>query len=100
MFYYFPHRHKKNKNSKQKHVLDVLIYPIALISPIMTIPQLSDIWVHKNIVGVSFITWASYSLVSGFWFMYGVHHKEKPIIISSGLLFILQFLIVIGIVYK
>lgn len=97
MSHYFPHSHKKNKSSKQNHMLDILIYPVALVSPIMTIPQLTQIWVHGNAAGISLATWSSYAIVSGFWFIYGLHHKEKPVIISGLFLFVLQSAIVLGV---
>lgn len=97
MSHYFPHSHKKDKNSKQNHVLDVLIYPVAIISPVMTIPQLVDVWTHKTVVSVSLVTWASYAFVSAFWFLYGIHHKEKPVIMSGGLLCVLDAAIVLGV---
>lgn len=77
--------------------MDTLVYPLTLISPIMTIPQISDIWMHKNVGGISLITWSAYTVVSSLWFIYGIQHKEKPIIISSSLLFIVELLVVFGV---
>ncbi len=96
MSHYHPHSHKKNKILKQNHMLDILIYPIAFLSPIMTIPQVVDVWVNKD-KGVSVTTWASYAIVSGFWLIYAIHHKEKPVAISSILLLILDSAIVLGV---
>lgn len=79
-------------------MLDILIYPVALMSPIMTIPQLMEIWVHKNVAGISLMTWGAYAIVSGFWLIYGIHHKEKPIITASAFLFILQSSLVLGVI--
>lgn len=94
--FYHPHGKEKSKK-KVSHVLDTIIYPLAFISPIMTIPQLTDVWVEKSVSGVSLPTWAAYATVSAVWFIYGTSHKEKPIIISSISLFILQSSIVIGV---
>lgn len=98
-FFYHPHRKDKPKK-KVSHVLDTIIYPLAFISPVMTIPQLSEIWVNKNIAGVSLSTWGAYALVSAVWFTYGVSHREKPIIISSALLFVLDTAIVLGVILQ
>lgn len=97
MSHYYPHSHKKEKSSKQNHALDILIYPVALLSPIMTIPQLTQVWVQKDVAGISLATWGSYAVVSGFWFIYGLHHKEKPVAISGVLLFVLDTAIVLGV---
>jgi len=92
---YKPHRsHKPRKNAN--HILDSLIYPIAVIAPIMTIPQISEIWAQKS-ARLSLITWISYTIVSMFWLIYGIHHKEKPIIIGNVLAIIADSMVVAGI---
>lgn len=95
--FYKPHK-KHPKGNNASRLMDTLIYPIALISPLMTIPQLSEVWVNKNIAGVSLSTWGAYAAVSGFWAIYGLYHKENPIIISGALLFILDTVIVLGVI--
>ncbi len=92
---YKPHENHKSKPGVN-HILDKLIYPIALISPIMTIPQISEIWISKS-AELSLVTWASYALVSGFWLIYGIQHKEKPIIVGNTLSIVAHSLVVIGI---
>ena len=92
---YKPHKsHKPKKNVN--HVLDSLIYPVAILSPIMTIPQISEIWLTKS-AKLSLVTWGSYAIVSGFWLIYGINHKEKPIIVGNSLSIITYSLVVIGI---
>lgn len=91
--FYKPHK----KNNSPKHFIDKLIYPIAVIAPIMTIPQLVQIIVSKKVQGISITTWGAYATVSALWVIYGLIHKEKPIILTNVLLFILDFLIVVGV---
>ncbi|HUD44754.1 MAG TPA: SemiSWEET family transporter [Patescibacteria group bacterium] len=83
--------------SRKRHIFDEFIYPVSLIAPIMTIPQLLSIWLQKSTQGISILTWSAYALVSLLWIIYGVIHKEKPIIVSNFLLFILDTSIVIGV---
>lgn len=92
---YKPHKSHKSKPGAN-HLLDSLIYPIAILSPVMTIPQIAEIWIHHS-AKLSLITWGSYATVSAFWFVYGVQHKEKPIIIGNGLSIVAHSLVVIGI---
>ncbi len=87
----YPHPHK------WKRFIDRAIYVVGLFGPIMTIPQLSKIWIEKNASGVSAISWAAYLVVAIFWVIYGVAHKEKPIIVISSVWIILELLIVMGI---
>lgn len=77
--------------------MDKAIYVIGIAGPIMTIPQLTKIWIEKNAVGVSAISWFAYLIIAFFWLIYGVMHKEKPIILTFSVWIILDILIVIGI---
>jgi len=78
--------------------MDYLIYGVAILSPIMTMPQLMQIWVDKNVAGVSLLTWSSYTVFAAFWLIYGLVHKEKPIIVSNIFSGTLNIIIVIGII--
>ena len=79
--------------------LDKLVYFIGIFTPIITVPQIIEIWVNHNASGVSLISWAGYFVASVFWFAYGITHKEKPIIFSSALLALANFLVVLGIIF-
>lgn len=95
---YRPHIHNKKHKG---NLLDKFIYPIGLIAPIMTVPQLLDVWTHKGIQGISVPTWSAYSFVAGLWTIYGLYHKEKPIILANLLLLILDASIVTSVLlYK
>ena len=86
---------------KWKRLMDKLIYFVALVGPIMTLPQVIKIWIEKNAAGISIITWFAYAVTSVFWIIYGLMHKEKPIIFTSVLLLLLNIIIVIGaVIYK
>ena len=80
-----------------KRLIDKLIYVVAVLGPIMTIPQLIKIWVDKNAAGVSVLSWSSYLVIAIFWLIYGIVHKEKPLIITYTLWIILEAFIVIGV---
>ena len=82
---------------KWKRLMDKLIYFVGASAPIMTLPQLFNIWIDKNTSGVSLITWSSYEVISVFWLIYGIMHREKPIIITHIMLIFVKALIIIGI---
>jgi len=82
---------------KWKNLMDKIIYVVAIFGPIMTIPQVMKIWVEQNPTGVSVISWSAYLLAAIFWLMYGVLHKEKPIIFTNILMIILEAFILVGI---
>ncbi len=101
---YHPHRrkriHQKHEpyphTNKLKRAIDRIIYAIIFIGPIMTIPQVTNIWIDHNAGGVSAISWFTYLIVACFWLFYGSLHKEKPIIVSATIWIFLDILIVIG----
>ena len=84
-----------------KNIMDHLIYVAGIAIPLMTLPQLVEIYLHHNTEAVSALTWSAYFVGSCFWFTYGYLHEEKPIYIPNFLAAIIQALIVIGIfVYR
>lgn len=90
---------EKSPNSEDlKRFVDRIILAVAVISPLMTLPQVFKIWYYQSAAGVSLITWASYLIFAVVWFSYGIFHKNKPIIVSSFLWFIVKLMVVIGIV--
>ena len=79
-----------------KKRMDKIIYPIGIFGPIMTLPQLTKIWIHKNAAGISAISWIAYTICAVFWLMYGIIHKEKPIIFTYSIWIFLDVIIVFG----
>ena len=102
------HHHHSRKRIYQKHevyphpdkwvnFMDKAIYAVGIFGPLMTIPQLMKIWVDKNASGVSVVSWSAYLFTAVFWLIYGIMHKEKPIIVTYSLWIILEIFIVVGI---
>src|SRR3989338_4697237 len=81
-------------HSKRQIFADRLVYVGGLLGIVLTIPQITTIWINKNASGVSTISWCSYLLVSVFWMYYGIVHKERPIIITNIVWIFLDFLII------
>lgn len=76
--------------------MDRAIYGVGIFGPIMTIPQLTKIWVEKNAAGVSAISWSAYLLTAIFWLIYGIMHEEKPIIFTYSIWILMEAAIVLG----
>jgi MtN3 and saliva related transmembrane protein len=105
------HLHKRKRNQEQellnleqspgkkKYILmlDKLVLSLAVIAPLFEIPQLFEIYAKKAAENVSIITWGFFALMAIPWFIYGIVHKEKPIIILYLLWFLIDSTIVIGI---
>lgn|SRR3989338_1041152 len=88
----FPHPNKWIR------FLDRFILCLAVAGPMFDIPQLIKIYRDKSAVDVSFFTWFFFAFFAIPWLIYGIVHKEKPIIISYALWIIIDSLIVIGVV--
>jgi uncharacterized protein with PQ loop repeat len=96
------HLHRRKKHgpyphpNKFKRFIDKSIYIVAVFGIVMTIPQIMKIWVQKNAAGVSAVSWTAYIITAIFWLIYGVLHKEKPIIFTYSIWIVLEVFIVIG----
>ncbi len=73
------------------------MYLVALVTPMLTIPQLLIVWTQRRIDGVSILTWGAYAAMSGVWLIYGLLNKQRQLILSQTCLFILDFGVVLGI---
>ncbi len=89
-------KHLLNRRKKTKQEpIDKLVYFAVILGPLMTLPQLYTIWV-QNSTDVSVISWASYLGIAVIWLLYGLKHRETPIILVQLLWIVLDALIVIG----
>lgn len=64
----------KNKN------LDRITMAFGLGLPLVTIPQLITVWTAKSLEGVSLTTWLFYTIQGLVFTIFGIKHKEKPLI--------------------
>lgn len=93
--------HKKKKlKSQKKHVfspLESVIYVVSFVGPFTTLPQIYDVWIKKN-AAVSTLTWTGYLFVSLIWLIYGLKHKEGPIIVSNALWVAVYGIVLTGVI--
>ena len=87
--------HHLSKRKKREFV-DIAFYLIGALMIILTIPQFTNIWILKQTTGVSILTWASYLIGAIAWFIYGIVHKQKPIMVLYSFWILLDLLIVLG----
>ncbi|HEY4488454.1 MAG TPA: PQ-loop repeat-containing protein [Candidatus Paceibacterota bacterium] len=82
--------------SAWKRLLDRVIYAAGIIGPIMTIPQILKIYGEQNASGLSPISWGAWTLLNIPWILYGLAHRERPIIITYTLWFFCNSAVFIG----
>ncbi len=84
-------------NDPFKRFLDVFIFVVGFVAPIMTIPQLLNVWYYHMTSGVSVISWGAYAVLDIPWIVYGIVHKEKPIVFAYVLWFIANAGVAVGV---
>jgi len=81
--------------------IDALAYAVSILSLLFTADQVSIIWLRHDASGVSGLSWTFYTISAIVWFVYGILHKDRVLIITNFLWAIFAFAIVIGVVvYK
>lgn len=83
-------------SKKHSHnILKYLIYICSICGPILTLPQIYYIWLHKNAEGVVILSWVGYLLIAIVWTIYGITYKQKLVALSSGLWIIVETIVII-----
>ena len=90
--------HKYPAKSKAVNIYDKIMIVIALINPLMAIPQILQIYNTKNAVGLSLFSWAGYTIFVVPWLIYGIIHKEKPLIIAFIMSLLFNMVILLGVI--
>jgi len=85
------------RTSVLKNALDILIYPIALAGPLALLPQVIKLYTTKDVAAFALPTWSLFVVFNAIWFLYGIVHKDMPIILTNIVLACLNFTIVLGI---
>jgi len=89
---YAPYPHP----NKFIQAIDYSALTIGILIPLMTLPQIIQIFVTKDASSISIPTWGAYIFSSCFWFAYAVIHKSRPLIVNSVMWLIVNVLVVIG----
>ena len=99
---YHRHIHQKKqkvmavKRQEKPKLVDRLTYLVAVIEPVVTLPQVYVIFHEKNASGIAISSWLGYQLFTIVWLWYGIVHKEKVIIFYQAAWLILQTAIIFG----
>lgn len=79
-----------------KEYMDKFIYIACIAAPLFAAPQAWKIWTQHNAGGVSLITYIGFLFINITWIIYGLLHKEKPVIILYCSLFVVNSIIAVG----
>ncbi len=91
--------HARVRYAKHKPIagFTTLMYIVAFFGPLMTFPQVFQIFSQHSAQGVSLITWMSYEVVSGVWLMYGILHKDRFLQVTHTLWLLVQGAVLLGV---
>jgi len=98
------HRHQQIKKHRllvirkaaKSRLVDRATFVVAILEPLITLPQVYDIFRDKTAAGLSLSTWIGYDFLTLVWLWYGWVHKDKMILIYQGLFFIVQTGVITG----
>ena len=86
----YPHR------DKWMAIIDKLVLCTGFGGFLITLPQISLIWIDNVTSGVSLISWMGYFVIAITWVLYGLVHKDKSIILTNILWASAHTLILVG----
>ena len=69
---------------------------MAVAEPLMSLPQVYEVWINHQTAGVSLATWAFLLAASITWLVYSVKVRDFPVIVASVLWTLTESLLVIG----
>ncbi|HIA91948.1 TPA: hypothetical protein EYO12_02420 [Candidatus Saccharibacteria bacterium] len=91
----------KRSTEKEKKLLDKMSYPVNIIFPLLTIPQVIEIFTNKSAEGVSEVTWILYAVMSFLVLLWAIADNIRQLIISQSVWLIMYGLVIAGIfVYR
>ena len=76
-------------------LLDRLVLVVGVIGPLVTVPQILKIYVTHDASGISLVSWGMWALLDIPWILYGIAHREPPIVITYTLYCILNSIVVV-----
>jgi uncharacterized protein with PQ loop repeat len=56
---------------------------LAVVTMVMTIPQVIAVWTQPNIGGFALVSWATYLVSSAAWLVYGIRKQDALICITN-----------------
>jgi uncharacterized protein with PQ loop repeat len=90
------HNRLRKRTTTKNTLVDRVTYVVAIVEPIITIPQAATIFVHRTAAGISLSTWIGYEVLTFVWLWYAVAHKDRLIFLYQVLYFFVQTAVIIG----
>lgn len=69
---------------------------VAVIEPLITLPQAYTIFSNRDASDISLTTWIGYDIMTMVWIWYSYVNKEKIVLVYQSLFFVTNTLVIIG----
>src|SRR3989344_1265738 len=79
-----------------KRLLDKLILVAGVVGPLLSFPQIILIYSNKDASDISAVSWFGWAALNIVWILYGLAHKERPIVGTYTLLMVANLSVGIG----
>ncbi|MDN5819376.1 MAG: hypothetical protein L0H36_01440 [bacterium] len=86
------------KTSKRVRLINRMMMVASIIHPLTTVPQVYEIYSSQNATSVSLLTWLGFMVIGLIFLAYGLTHKLTPFIVNQIIWFVLDLIIIIGII--
>jgi len=98
------HRRKRGNKTLEPYpsphiwvrILDNAAIAAGIIGPVMTLPQIWQIYHFQNAAGVSALSWFSFAVLDIPFILYGIAHKNKLILVTYILWFVVNLAVAAG----
>lgn len=77
--------------------LDRLVLAVGILGPLTALPQAVKTFTLQDATGVSLAAWALPGLFNIPWIIYGLVHREWPIVVTYTLWLVMNILISVGV---
>ena len=74
-----------------------LLGAVALVTLVMTLPQIYTIWVDRQVAGISLWSWITYWVGSLVWLVYGIQKRDRIIYLPCAAWLLLDTAVVLGV---
>jgi uncharacterized protein with PQ loop repeat len=78
-------------------VVDKAMNVVAVLHPATAIPQIYTIYTTHDVAGISLLTWLLFMSIGVVFMAYGIVHRMKSLILLQSLWFVVDGLIVLGV---
>jgi uncharacterized protein with PQ loop repeat len=80
-------------------VIDRLIYAVAIIEPLFSLPQAYQIYHDKAAANVSILSWAGFEAMTLIWVWYGLVTRDTKVLLYQGLFFVIDGSVLLGAIH-